>query len=275
MIDIAIAFSPCPNDTFIFHALVKGWIDTGMFRFHPVLADVETLNQQAIEGRYAVTKLSFAALMQLEDRYRLLDAGAALGFGCGPLVVARDPALDISRARIAIPGRFTTACLLLRLWQPGLSTANLVETPFEGILPGVASGRFDAGVVIHEGRFVVDRYDCTTVIDLGDWWEKTTSCPIPLGCIAVRKDLAHHAQTIEALIRASLMHARNHPDAPRAFIRSHAQEMADDIIDRHIGLYVNEFSVSLGEAGRKAVDVLRTHWKRLRNREAESKEVFP
>jgi len=266
MIDIDIAFSPCPNDTFIFHALVEGRIDTSPFRFHPVLADVETLNRQAMEGRYDVTKLSFAALMQLEHRYRLLDAGAALGFGCGPLVVARNPALDFPRARIAVPGRLTTACLLFRLWQPEVSVSNLVETPFDTILPGVASGRFDAGVVIHEGRFVVDRYDCTAVIDLGDWWEKTTSCPIPLGCIAVRKDLAEHAQAIEALIRASLNHARNHLKASRAFIRCHAQEMADDIIERHIELYVNDFSVSLGEAGRKAVDVLRTHWKRLMDR---------
>ncbi|MEW6258762.1 MAG: 1,4-dihydroxy-6-naphthoate synthase [Thermodesulfobacteriota bacterium] len=263
MIDIDIAFSPCPNDTFIFHALVEGRIDTGNFRFHPVLADVETLNRQAMEGRYGLTKLSFAALMQLEHRYRLLDAGAALGFGCGPLVVTRNPTLDITQARIAIPGRLTTACLLLRLWQPTARDSHLVETPFDAILPGVASGSFDAGVVIHEGRFVVDRYDCTTLIDLGDWWEQMTSCPIPLGCIAARNDLADHTEAIEALIRASLKHARNHPEASRAFIRRHAQEMADDIIEQHIALYVNDFSVSLGEAGRKAVDVLRDRWKRL------------
>lgn len=265
MTDMEIAFSPCPNDTFIFHALTHGLIDTRGYRFHPFLADVETLNRAACQGRYPVTKLSFAALLQLEELYFPLDSGSALGFGCGPLVVAKRGDIDFNSARIAVPGMLTTACLLFRLWQPAVSPANLIETPFETILPGVASGKFDAGLIIHEGRFVVDRYDCRTLIDLGIWWETTTSCPIPLGCIAMRRDMEAHRNTIKALISGSIGYAKAHPQESRPYIRAHAQEMEDEVIDRHIGLYVNAFSMSLGETGRKAIAVLREKWLAIPN----------
>lgn len=260
MNDMDIAFSPCPNDTFIFHALLHNRIDSMEYRFRPFLADVETLNRAAFQGRYPITKLSFAALLQLEELYFPLDAGAALGFGCGPLVVAKRADIDFNHARIAVPGMLTTACLLFRLWQPAASRSNLIEAPFETILPGVASGRFDAGLIIHEGRFVVDRYDCMTLIDLGAWWEATTSCPIPLGCIAMRRDMGTHRNTIGTLNSKSIGYARAHPLESRPYIREHAQEMEDEVIDRHIALYVNTFSISLGETGRKAIAVLREKW---------------
>ena len=253
---IGVAFSPCPNDTFIFHALLSGLVDTHGLLFEPHIDDVETLNQWAFSGRVPVTKLSFFAYLHLKDRYELLDSGAALGFGCGPLVVAKSPDVDLSKARIAVPGRYTTAHLLLRLWHPG--PLNVEITRFDEILPGVASGRYDAGVIIHEGRFVYPAYGCVEIIDLGDWWEHETGMPIPLGCIAMRKGaegLVTKAE-MERLIADSIRYGFAHREPSREFIKSHAQELDNDVIDAHIGLYVNEFSISLGEKGRGAVDAL-------------------
>jgi len=251
-----IAFSPCPNDTFIFHAMLNRCVDTQGLHFTPHIADVEELNLRASEGTFPVTKLSFYAYLLLRDRYELLDSGSALGYGCGPLLVAKTPPKNLADAHIAIPGTHTTAHMLLKLWCPEIG--HVIPTRFDKILPGVQSGEFDAGLIIHEGRFVYPEYDCVKIIDLGEWWESETKMPIPLGCIAIRKDpdTIRHKSQIETIIRNSVCHAFENRDASRAFIKSHAQEMDDEVIDGHISLYVNEFSISLGETGRKAVETL-------------------
>ncbi len=256
MTALTLAFSPCPNDTFIFHALLHKLVDTGDYSFSTYIDDVEALNTAAFAGRFQVTKLSSGAYLRLREKYELLDSGAAMGFGCGPLVVAAAGHKLSAASRIAVPGVNTTALLLMKSWNPGLK--NLVEERFDRILPGIKAGKYDAGLVIHEGRFVYRDYDCVQVVDLGAWWENETGCPIPLGCIALRKgqDTAPHRENIERMIRDSVLHARAHPEASRAFIRSHAPGASDGIIDAHIKLYVNDFSVSIGEAGKKAFKVL-------------------
>lgn len=248
-----IGFSPCPNDTFIFHAMLHDLVDTGGFRFIPHIDDVEVLNQNAFDGRLPLTKLSFYAYLLLRERYTLLDSGSALGYGCGPLLVAKSPLENPTSANIAIPGTYTTAHMLLRLWCPEIQ--NVTPVRFDRILPGVQSGEFDAGLIIHEGRFVYPQYDCVSVVDLGEWWETETGLPIPLGCIAIRNDpeIICHKEAVEKVLRDSVTYAFEHREASRAFVRSHAQEMDDTVIDSHIALYVNEFTVSLGETGMKAV----------------------
>lgn len=270
-LELETGFSPCPNDTFIFDALIHRRIDTAPFVFLPRIMDVEELNERAFAGAYPVTKLSFYAYLLLKDRYCLLDSGAALGYGCGPLLVAREsgeigghntnfpiasPASPawLRDARIAVPGRYTTAYLLLQLWQGG--RGNVEFARFDEILPGVASGRYDAGLIIHEGRFVYQNFGCRELIDLGRWWEAETGLPIPLGCIALRRDLARHKEAVEALLRQSIEYARRNPRAGSEFIKLHAQELADEVIAAHISLYVNDFTLSLGGKGRRAVEVL-------------------
>lgn len=252
--DTDLAFSPCPNDTFVFHAVLHGLVDTGPYSFTPRIADVEALNAQAFAAAFGISKLSFSAYLYLKNIYTLLDAGSALGFGCGPILVAGKAPISLEKARIAVPGRYTTAFLLLRLWNKDLR--NVEITRFDEILPGIASGRFDAGVIIHEGRFVYPQYGCTQLVDLGAWWETQTGLPIPLGCIAIRSDMIQHKEAVEDLIRASIIYARNNPDASREFIQLHAQELDDEVIRQHIALYVNEFSLSLGDQGRTAVSAL-------------------
>lgn len=249
-----IAFSPCPNDTFIFHALLHREIDMAPFTFTPTIEDVEELNSRAFLQKHAVTKLSFGAYLKLKDRYVLLDSGSALGFGCGPLLVAKEGCKSLENARIAVPGRYTTAFLLLQLRYPELANFSFVR--FDEILPGIASGLFDAGLIIHEGRFVYPSYHCVEVIDLGKWWETQTGLPIPLGCIAIRSDMLAYKTDMENLIRESCEYAERNPAAAWDFIKLHAQELDDDVVRQHISLYVNEFSLSLGETGRKAVITL-------------------
>ncbi len=253
--NIDVAFSPCPNDTFIFHALIHGDIDTAPFNFTPHIADVEELNNLAFTRTYPVTKLSFYAFLLLRDRYELLDAGAALGYGCGPLLVAKKPLASIRDARIAVPGRYTTAYLLLQLWQGGLR--HIEFTRFDQILPGIADGLYDAGLIIHEGRFVYGAYNCIKIVDLGEWWEEQTGLPIPLGCIALRKDMSLHKDAIELMLQASVVYAMHNPEAAKDFIKLHAQELDDRVISEHISLYVNEFTLALGEIGAKAMETLK------------------
>jgi 1,4-dihydroxy-6-naphthoate synthase len=254
--NIDIAFSSCPNDTFVFHAMLNGLVDTREFSFNAHIDDVESLNRQAKSGVYQVTKLSFAAWLKLKDKYDLLDSGAALGFGCGPLLVARSKNISVEDALFAVPGIDTTANMLFTLRYP--QAKNIAITRFDKILPGVASGEFDAGVIIHEGRFVFKDYGCVQIIDLGEWWEEKTSSPIPLGCIAIRKDAETmvYKETIESIIRDSVKYAFENPFASRKYVKSLAQEMDDQVIDQHIKLYVNEFTLSLGEKGRQAVKKL-------------------
>ncbi len=256
---LSLAYSSCPNDTYIFHAMVHGLIDTTPLCFKTSIADVETLNQQAATSTYDITKLSFAAMGSLGDRYRLLRSGAALGRGCGPLVITLPGQTLTSpdKIRVAVPGLGTTACLLFKFFLedrfPGLAT-DLIPMPFEAVMPAVKKGMAHAGVIIHEGRFVYEQMGFELIQDLGQWWEDHTGLPIPLGCIAVKKEMPREtAMQVETLIRQSISHARNFPEAGIDYIRHHAQELNDMVIQEHIGLYVNDFSMDLGSEGEHSV----------------------
>ncbi|MBU3931024.1 MAG: 1,4-dihydroxy-6-naphthoate synthase [Proteobacteria bacterium] len=272
-IELDIGFSPCPNDTFIFDALIHQRIDTAPFRFRPQIADVEELNKRGFAQKHPITKLSFYAYLLLKDHYDLLDSGAALGYGCGPLLVARkirgqgigeynpiSPEIGIVSpdwirdARIAVPGRYTTAYLLLQIWQGKRGRAEFVR--FDEILPGVASGKYDAGLVIHEGRFVYQKYNCRKIVDLGQWWESETGLPLPLGCIALRRDMFRYKEAVETLLRQSVHQAMKNPGAANEFVKRHAQELDDQVISDHISLFVNEFTLSLGQTGMRAIEAL-------------------
>lgn len=254
---LTLGYSPCPNDTFIFHALVHGLVPTAGFTVRERLEDVETLNRLALAGVLDLTKVSCHALGHLRQHYVLLHSGGALGRGCGPLVIARQPTgmAALRGRRIAIPGTLTTANLLLQLSGEGYD--QVVPMPFDQIMPALRSGTVEAGVIIHESRFTYRDAGFHAVQDLGAWWEAETGLPIPLGGILARRDLgAATIAAVDAAIRASLEHARSTPGVARAYIRAHAQELDDAVIDAHIALYVNDFSLDLGTAGRHAVETL-------------------
>ena len=251
---LSLGYSPCPNDTFIFHALVHGMVAAEGLSFEPRLEDVETLNRLAMEAVLDVTKVSYGAIPHLVRDYVLLRSGGALGRGCGPLVVARrdiDTA-ELAGMRIAIPGRSTTANLLLRLFAP--DAAPGIEVVYSDIMPAVARGEVDAGLIIHESRFTYPQHGLAKVVDLGEWWERTTGLPIPLGGILARRELG--AETIRAIddaIRRSVEHAFADPAASRPYVRAHAQEMDDAVTQQHIDLYVNQFSADVGPDGERAI----------------------
>ena len=253
MTQLSLAFSPCPNDTFMFHAMVHGLTNTDGLTFTPELHDVGALNIFAFSERFDITKLSFFAYLKLKGQYTLLDAGAALGFGCGPLLVARNPDAFTPEATIAIPGALTTANLLLKLWN--LDAHNTVVTRFDNILKGVADGTYDAGLIIHEGRFIYQDYGCREIVDLGRWWEERTGLPIPLGCIAIRNasPVIEYKDRVQTALKDSIHYAFTHPQESRDYIKQHAQEIDDAVIADHIKLYVNEFSLGLGEMGRRSI----------------------
>ena len=254
--NLRFGFSPCPNDTFAFDALVHGRIDAP-FRVTPALHDIEQLNAVAREGRYELTKLSFGALAGLRDRYAMLRSGGALGRGCGPLVVAREAATltQACAGRMAIPGWDTTAYLLLRLAAPALG--EVVELRYDAILDAVASGEVDAGLIIHESRFTYADHGLVEVADLGAWWEAETGMPVPLAAICARVDMdAELRARAQDALRRSVEHAFAHPLDSLAYVRAHSQEMSDEVCRRHIDLYVNEFTVDLGDDGMAAVDAL-------------------
>jgi len=261
----SLAYSPCPNDTFIFKAIAKGLIDTRGMNFNILLEDVETLNQNAAREQYQITKLSFAALGSLLDKYALLRTGAALGKGCGPMVISL-PNRQIdqqSKPIIAVPGLGTTAYHLFCFYMADRFAGmdfQVLPMPFEKIMPAVTEGRADFGVIIHEGRFIYQNLGLEMKTDLGQWWEKTTDLPIPLGCIAVHRDLpVETASSVQSLIKESIDHGFAHPQTGRDYIKTHAQEMADDVVDQHIGLYVNEFSRDIGDLGTRAVETFFDH----------------
>lgn len=254
---LTLGFSPCPNDTFIFHALVSGLVGAEGLGFAERLEDVETLNRLAAEGALDVTKVSYGALPHLLREYVLLRSGGALGRGCGPLVVARQgfDAARLAGARIAIPGRHTTANLLLRLFAPG--AAEGVEMVYSDIMPAVARGEADAGLIIHESRFTYPQHGLVKVVDLGEWWEETTGLPIPLGGILARRSLGDETiRAIDGAVRRSVEHAYAHPDAWRDYVRAHAQEMDEAVQRQHIDLYVNRFTIDLGNEGEHAIHEL-------------------
>jgi 1,4-dihydroxy-6-naphthoate synthase len=253
---LTFGFSPCPNDTFAFHALVHGLIDAP-FRVEPVLLDIEELNRRAYDGAFDLTKLSVGAFAAVGVRYRLLRSGAALGHGVGPLVVAREPCTLAAAAagRLAIPGRDTTAFRLLQLAAPALG--EVVELRYDRILGAVAGGEVDAGLVIHESRFTYPDYGLVQVADLGDWWQAETGLPVPLAGICARADLEPAlVSASERALRDSVAHAFAHREASRDYVRAHAQEMSDAVCDAHIRLYVNELSLDLGDDGLRAIERL-------------------
>jgi 5,8-dihydroxy-2-naphthoate synthase len=253
---LTFGFSPCPNDTFAFHALVHGLVDAP-FEVEPVLLDIEELNRRAHAGELDLTKLSFGALASVADRYAMLRSGAALGRGVGPLVVAREP-IGLGQAaagRIAIPGRETTAFLLLRLFAPALG--ETVALRFDRILEAVAGGDVGAGLIIHESRFTYRDHGLVRVADLGELWEERSGLPTPLAAICARRDLDEELRAAaETAIRASVEHAFADPAASRAYVRAHSQELSDEVCDAHIALYVNEFSVDVGDEGLAAIEAL-------------------
>jgi 1,4-dihydroxy-6-naphthoate synthase len=248
-----LGISPCPNDTYIFEALIHGRVDAP-FTVRTHTADVEELNAAATEARADITKLSMAAVPEILAEYILINAGGALGRGCGPLLTAR-PGLaesEYPRARIAVPGRRTTANLLLSLH--GGFTGPREAVRFDAVMPALLAGRADLGLIIHEGRFTYARKGLRLVLDLGTWWEKEKGLPLPLGVIAVRRSLGMEcAVAVQAAVRASLAYARTHPEDGREFIRGLAQEMDPEVMAGHIALFVNEYSNDLGAEGQKAV----------------------
>jgi 1,4-dihydroxy-6-naphthoate synthase len=250
---LTFGFSPCPNDTFAFHALVHGLVDAP-FRVRPVLLDIEELNRRAHDGTFHLTKVSIGAFAGVSACYRLLRSGAALGHGVGPLVVARETQSleDAARGRIAIPGRETTAYRLLRLAASTLGEA--VEVRYDQILGMVARGDVDAGLIIHESRFTYANHGLVQVADLGGWWESVTGLPVPLAGIGARTDLEPALTgAAERAVRDSVAYAFANPNASRAYVRAHAQEMSEAVCDAHIRLYVNELSLDVGEAGLRAI----------------------
>jgi 1,4-dihydroxy-6-naphthoate synthase len=251
---LTLGFSPCPNDTFIFEALVNQKVDTEGLSFDYVMADVEELNQRAFRSELDVTKVSFNAFLSLTSKYLLLDSGAALGFGAGPLVISKKEMglSDLNAASIVIPGKYTTANLLLSLAVPG--AVNKTEMLFSSIEQAVLDGSFDAGLIIHESRFTYEQKGLWKVADLGSYWESLTGSPIPLGGIVARREYPHevHAK-LNRSIRRSVEYAFADKSVLSAFVSCNAQEMSQEVMRKHIDLYVNEFSVTLGADGRKAV----------------------
>ena len=248
--------SPCPNDTFMFDAMVNGRIDCGGLHFATEYYDIEELNARAVEGLPHVSKISAAVLPQVADRYRVLDCGAALGRGNGPLLVRRRGDNGPIR-RVAVPGLHTTAAMLMRMLFPDIE--DVTPVLFSEIAEAVERGDYDAGVLIHEGRFVYGRRNLALVADLGQLWERRTGLPLPLGLIVVRCDLpAEVSAQTEQTLRRSIEFAFANPQASRDYVKAHAREMEDEVIDKHISMFVNDFSLSLGDEGRRAVEMVKS-----------------
>ncbi|MFF8607822.1 1,4-dihydroxy-6-naphthoate synthase [Streptomyces sp. NPDC015346] len=260
---LKIAYSPCPNDTFVFDAWAHGRVP-GAPRLDVTFADIDLTNGWAESGSspYDVLKVSYAVLPWVLDQYALLPCGGALGRGCGPLVLTREPEMDLTGKTVAVPSERSTAYLLFRLWTadvlPG-GVGNVVVMPFHEIMPAVRDGKVDAGLVIHEARFTYQEYDLHALADMGAHWEDTTGLPIPLGAIIAKRSLgAETLRRIADAARTSVRMAWDDPVASRPYVMEHAQEMDPKVADQHIGLYVNEFTADLGEAGYAAVRGLLT-----------------
>jgi len=254
---LTFGYSPCPNDTFMFNAIAHDAVGVDGYRIQPVLHDVETLNEMAMDGVLDVSKLSFYAWLKARDRYRLLDSGAAMGFGCGPMLVATKPIkpTEIHRSRVVLPGRWTTAHLLFRLWAP--TARHRFFTSYDRVFDELIAGRADCGVIIHESRFTFEAAGFTALVDLGTWWEEITGLPIPLGGIAARKSLGMPLiEQINTAIKTSIRRAMADPDEALPYIRRHAQEMDDTVLKAHIRAFVNDFSLTMTSSGRRAIEKL-------------------
>jgi 1,4-dihydroxy-6-naphthoate synthase len=265
---LTIGYSPCPNDTFIFYALIHGKVKVPGVEFREQLEDVETLNRMALEGKLDLTKISYHALGHLREQYALLRSGGALGRGCGPLIVARPGTelADLKKGSVAVPGKLTTAYLLLRLFDPTIERVKVM--PFDRIMGAVSKGEVIAGLIIHESRFTYPLYKLDKLLDLGEWWEQHSGLPIPLGGILGKRSLGRDMLlAVEEGIRLSVQYAHAHTDEVMGYCRRHSQEMDTAVMKSHINLYVNDFSLDLGEEGLKAVRRLFA--------EAEASGVFP
>jgi len=256
---LTLGFSPCPNDTFIFDALIHHKIDTEGLEFEVYYDDVETLNQKAFRGELHITKLSYHSFAYVVDQYVLLDAGSALGFGVGPLLISKGEMsiaeLNNAEYKIGIPGKYTTANFLLGLALP--QATNKQEMVFSEIEDAVLDERIDMGLIIHENRFTYQLKGLKKIIDLGDYWEKLTGCAIPLGGIVANRKLAPEVlQKINRVLKKSVEFAFANPKSGLDFIRQHAQEMSEEVMYKHIELYVNKYSLNLGEEGRRAIHLL-------------------
>ncbi|MBA3680292.1 MAG: 1,4-dihydroxy-6-naphthoate synthase [Bacteroidetes bacterium] len=260
---LTIGYSPCPNDCFIFDALVHGKIDTEGLQFEVRLEDVETLNQKALHGYLDITKLSYHAYAYALHHYILLRSGSALGFNCGPLLVhSKKIDLDIENMKVAIPGKYTTANLLLSIAFPKLT--NKKEYLFSEIENAVLSGEVDAGLIIHENRFTYMERGLEKIIDLGEYWDALIHAPIPLGGIVIKRDMDPELQQkVNRLIRKSVEFAYANPESCMDYVKAHAQEMSEEVMKKHIALYVNDFSIDLGEQGINAVELLFSKAKEL------------
>jgi len=277
---LTLGFSPCPNDTFIFDALIHHKIDTEGLEYEVFYDDVETLNQKAFRGELDITKLSYHAFAYVTDKYVLLDSGSALGFGVGPMLIFNPPITRfindedkeifkgesgtsekvdlipiVSKSKIGIPGKYTTANFLLSLAFPDAN--DKTEIVFSEIENSVLNGTIDFGLIIHENRFTYQDRGLAKLIDLGDYWEKRTGCAIPLGGIVANRNLPLDVQhKINRVLRKSVEFAFANPKSGLEFIKQHAQEMSEEVMYKHIELYVNQYSVELGEEGRKAINLM-------------------
>ena len=254
---IRIGFSPCPNDTFMFNALIKGAIKTDDITFEPVIADVEQLNKLALRGELEVTKLSLNAFAFAAQHYQILNAGSALGYNCGPLLVSKNKfsVSDLAKLKIAIPGKYTTANLLLSIFYP--EAKEKIEMVFSEIESAVLSGNVDAGLLIHENRFTYMQRGLHKIVDLGEVWHQQTDMPLPLGCIAVKRNLDDGIKSkVDKLISQSVMSAFRNPEQAMPYVKQHAQEMSEDVKMQHIKLYVTGSSVDMKMEGRNAIEFL-------------------
>jgi 1,4-dihydroxy-6-naphthoate synthase len=254
---ISLAFSPCPNDTFIFDAMVHQKIDTEGVTFDFRMADVEELNQMALQDRLDMTKVSYHAWLYLRENYFLLDSGSAMGFGNGPLIIGKKhfSLTDLDDLTIAVPGEFTTANLLLKIFLPKARDKKIMV--FHEIEDAVLNGLADAGVIIHENRFTYQEKGLVRITDLGEQWEHLTQCPIPLGAIVVKRSLGTDMiNRLNRIMKRSVEYAMANPDSSNSFVRENAQEMYEAVMRKHIQLYVNEYTADMGEQGKKAITKL-------------------
>lgn len=251
--EVTIAHSPDSDDAFMFYGLAKDRLDTRGLTIHQVLKDIQSLNKDAMEGRYEVSAISFAAYPYVSDRYKLMPCGASMGDDYGPILVAREKlsSEDLKKARIAIPGKLTTAYLTLRLYQDGL---DVHEEPFDQIIDMVAEGKYDAGLLIHEGQLTYDRLGLKKIVDLGEWWKELTGLPLPLGGNVVRKDLGEEMiHTLTSLLKESIQFSLDNRKDALEYALTFARDMPEELADKFVGMYVNELTVDYGEAGMKAV----------------------
>jgi 1,4-dihydroxy-6-naphthoate synthase len=257
---LSIGFSPCPNDTFIFYALINNKLKDEGLSFKEKIEDVETLNHMAMRGELDVTKISFHAFGYVRDEYVCLRSGAALGKRCGPLIVVKGENIKDPRKlkgkRIAIPGGLTTANLLLMLYETEFAR-NTVPMVFSDIMEAVKTGNCDAGLVIHEGRFTYKTYGLVSLLDLGEWWEEETGLPIPLGGIIGKREIGKDVLLkVERLIKESILYSTSNPEDCAAYIKKYAQEMDENVLRSHISLYVNDFTLDMGKEGERAIGEL-------------------